>query len=60
MFCVVSYLPKATVQAAIGSIPLELGIDGGEVILAVCVLSILMTAASGAIGIRVSGKYWLR
>jgi NhaP-type Na+/H+ or K+/H+ antiporter len=56
MFCVVSYIPKATVQAAIGAIPLEAGVPGGEVILAVAVLSILATAPLGAIGISILGE----
>jgi hypothetical protein len=56
MFCVVSYIPKATVQAAIGAIPLEAGVPGGEVILAVAVLSILATAPLGAIGISIMGE----
>jgi solute carrier family 9B (sodium/hydrogen exchanger), member 1/2 len=56
MFCVVSYIPKATVQAAIGAIPLEAGVPGGEVILAVAVLSILVTAPLGAIGISLMGE----
>ncbi|MBW2134534.1 MAG: cation:proton antiporter [Deltaproteobacteria bacterium] len=56
LFCVVSYIPKATVQAAIGAIPLEAGVAGGEVILAVAVLSILVTAPIGAIGIMLMGE----
>jgi NhaP-type Na+/H+ or K+/H+ antiporter len=56
MFCVVSYIPKATVQAAIGAIPLEAGVPGGEIILAVAVLSILATAPLGAIGITLVGE----
>jgi NhaP-type Na+/H+ or K+/H+ antiporter len=48
LFVALSYLPKATVQAAIGSIPLALGIAGGETILAVAVLAILFTAPVGA------------
>jgi NhaP-type Na+/H+ or K+/H+ antiporter len=56
MFCVVSYIPKATVQAAIGAIPMEAGVPGGEVILAVAVLSILVTAPLGAIGISILGE----
>jgi NhaP-type Na+/H+ or K+/H+ antiporter len=59
MFCVVSYIPKATVQAAIGAIPLEAGVPGGEVILAVSVLSILATAPIGAIGISLMGERML-
>jgi hypothetical protein len=56
LFCVVSYIPKATVQAAIGAIPLEAGVPGGEVILAVAVLSILATAPIGAIAISFYGE----
>ncbi len=55
-FCVMAYVPKATVQAAIGAIPLEMGLASGEVILAVSVLSILVTAPLGAIGIMLMGE----
>lgn len=50
IFCVISYLPKATVQAAIGSIPLAMGLGSGNIILSVAVLGILITAPLGAIG----------
>jgi len=56
LFCVVAYIPKATVQAAIGAVPLASGVASGEVILAVAVLSILLTAPLGAIGIMVMGE----
>ncbi len=56
LFCVIAYIPKATVQAAIGAIPLAAGVAAGEVILAVAVLSILITAPLGAIGIMISGE----
>jgi len=56
LFCVVAYIPKATVQAAIGAIPLAAGVAAGEVILAVAVLSILITAPIGAIGIMIFGE----
>lgn len=56
LFCLISYTPKATVQAAIGSIPLSLGVQGGEIILAIAVLSIVITAPLGAIGINYFGK----
>ena len=49
-FVLMSYLPKATVQAAIGSVPLANGIAGGELMLTLAVLSILITAPIGAIG----------
>jgi NhaP-type Na+/H+ or K+/H+ antiporter len=59
IFCVIAYIPKATVQAAIGAIPLTMGIPAGEIILAVAVLSIVVTAPLGAIGIEISGKKYL-
>lgn len=51
LFCSISYLPKATVQAAIGSIPLSEGVAAGNTILVIAVLAILVTAPIGAIGI---------
>ncbi len=59
LFCVISYIPKATVQAAIGAIPLEAGVKGGDVILAVAVLSIILTAPLGAAGTTFFGERWL-
>jgi NhaP-type Na+/H+ or K+/H+ antiporter len=59
LFCVISYIPKATVQAAIGAVPLEAGVRSGDIILAVAVLSILITAPIGAIGIEKTGHRWL-
>jgi hypothetical protein len=56
LFCVVAYVPKATVQAAIGAVPLAAGVASGETILAVAVLSILLTAPIGAIAIKVLGE----
>ncbi len=56
LFCMFAYIPKATVQAAIGGIPLSLGIGCGNVILTVAVLSILITAPLGAILIEFSYK----
>jgi len=56
LFCVITYIPKATVQAAMGAIPLGVGVSSGDVILAVAVLSILVTAPLGAIGIKASAK----
>jgi solute carrier family 9B (sodium/hydrogen exchanger), member 1/2 len=53
-FCVIAYIPKATVQAALGSVALAYGIPGGELILALAVLSIIVTAPLGLIGIRLS------
>lgn len=48
LFCGLAYLPKATVQAAIGSVPLAMGLPCGELVLAVAVLAILLTAPLGA------------
>ncbi len=64
LFCVIAYLPKATVQAAIGAVPLTLIEEGrlgdvstatGQTILALAVLSIIITAPVGAIGIKLFG-----
>ena len=51
LFCMVAYVPKATVQAAIGAIPLTMGLPCGQLVLTVAVLSILITAPLGAVGI---------
>jgi NhaP-type Na+/H+ or K+/H+ antiporter len=51
LFCMIAYTPKATVQAAIGGIPLALGLPCGQMVLTAAVLSILITAPFGAIGI---------
>lgn len=59
LFCAISYLPKATVQAAIGSIPLLAGVGAGNIILTVAVLAILITAPVGAIGIDLTYKRFL-
>ena len=50
MACVIAYLPKATVQAAIGSVPLAAGLSCGKIVLSVAVLAIIITAPLGAIG----------
>ena len=49
LFCMIAYTPKATVQAAIGAIPLAMGLPCGQIVLTVAVLSILITAPLGAI-----------
>lgn len=49
LFCMVAYTPKATVQAAIGAIPLSMGLKCGNIVLTVAVLAILITAPFGAI-----------
>ncbi len=54
LYCVIAYLPKATVQAAIGSVPLSLGLPCGKLVLSVAVLSILITAPLGALGMDLS------
>lgn len=57
LFCVIAYLPKATVQAAIGSVPLSMGLPCGQLVLSVAVLAILITAPLGAVGIdRTAGR----
>jgi sodium/proton antiporter, CPA1 family (TC 2.A.36) len=50
LFCVIAYLPKATVQAAIGSVPLAAGLECGKIVLSVAVMAILITAPLGALG----------
>ena len=49
LFCMLAYTPKATVQAAIGAIPLSMGLECGNIVLTVAVLSILITAPFGAV-----------
>ena len=51
LFCAVVYTPKATVQAAIGRIPLAMGLSCGDMVLTVAVVSILLMAPFGAIGV---------
>jgi solute carrier family 9B (sodium/hydrogen exchanger), member 1/2 len=59
LFSLLAYTPKATVQAAMGGIPLSLGVVGGDIILAIAVLSIFITAPLGAILIDKSYKVLL-
>lgn len=54
IFCMIAYLPKATVQAAIGSVPLSLGLPCGKIVLSVAVLAIIITAPLGAFGMDMS------
>lgn len=56
LFCVIAYLPKATVQSAKAGIPLQMGVVGGEVMQAIAILSVLITAPLGAIGINSTYK----
>ena len=60
LYCVIAYLPKATVQAAIGSVPLALGLPCGNIVLSVAVLSILITAPLGAIGMDITYQKLLK
>ena len=64
LFCIIAYIPKATVQAAIGAVPLSLFYAGkttnmteatGQIILTIAVLSIIVTAPLGSIGIKLTG-----
>lgn len=68
VFCMIAYLPKATVQAAMGAVPLtmiqsgklaSIPIETGELILAMSVLSIVFAAPLGAIGIKIGGPQLL-
>lgn len=60
LFCMIAYLPKATVQAAIGSVPLAMGLPCGQIVLSVAVLAILITAPLGALGMDISYKRLLK
>ena len=54
VFCIIAYLPKATVQSAKAAIPLQMGVAGGEIMQAIAILSVLITAPIGAIGIKLT------
>jgi len=56
LFCCIAYIPKATVQAAIGAIPLAAGVASGELMLSISVLAIIITAPIGAIGIKLGSN----
>ena len=60
VFTVIAYLPKATVQAAIGSVPMARGLACGQIVLSVAVLAILITAPLGAIGMDMTYKKLLK
>ena len=60
VFTVIAYLPKATVQAAIGSVPMAMGLACGQIVLSVAVLAILITAPLGAIGMDMTYKKLLK
>ncbi len=55
-FCVIAYIPKATVQAALGGVALQNGLAEGSEILAIAVLAIMFTAPLGLVGINTLGK----
>jgi len=59
-FCMIAYMPKATVQAAIGGLPLAMGLACGQIVLTVAVLSILITAPLGAFGIDLTYRKFLK
>ena len=59
LFCMIAYMPKATVQAAIGSLPLSMGLPCGKIVLTVAVLAILITAPLGAFGVDVTYRKFL-
>ncbi len=56
LFVILSYIPKATVQAAIGGVPLAMGVESGDLILSLAVLSIIITAPLGSIAIKIGGE----
>ena len=60
LFTVIAYLPKATVQAAIGFVPMAMGLSCGQIVLSVAVLAILITAPLGAIGMDVTYRRLLK
>lgn len=59
LFCIIAYLPKATVQSAKAGIPLQMGVAGGEIMQAIAILSVLITAPIGAIGIKLTEEKYL-
>ena len=59
VFCVIAYLPKATVQAAIGSVPFAAGLPCGKIVLSVAVMAIIITAPLGAFGMDLTYKRFL-
>lgn len=60
IFCIIAYLPKATVQSAKAGIPLQMGVAGGEIMQAIAILSVLVTAPIGAIGIKLTSSRLLK
>lgn len=60
LFCAIAYTPKATVQAAIGALPLSMGLECGPIVLTVAVVAIIITAPLGALGIDLTHKKLLK
>ena len=60
LFCMIAYTPKATVQAAIGGLPLAMGLPCGQMVLTVSVIAILLTAPLGAFGIELTYQKFLK
>lgn len=60
IFCIFAYIPKATVQAAIGAIPLSIGVASGDIILAIAVIAILFTAPLGSFAVSKYGEKVLK
>ena len=60
LFCMIAYTPKATVQAAIGAVPLSMGLACGETVLTAAVIAILFTAPLGALGMEATSRKWLQ
>ena len=60
LFCMIAYTPKATVQAAIGGLPLAMGLPCGQMVLTVSVIAILLTAPLGAFGIDLTYQKLLK
>lgn len=60
LFCMIAYTPKATVQAAIGGIPLAMGLPCGQIVLTISVIAILLTAPLGAFGIDLTYQRFLK
>lgn len=60
LFCMIAYTPKATVQAAIGGVPLAMGLACGDIVLTVSVIAIMLTAPLGAFAIDLTYKKFLK
>lgn len=60
VFCMLAYTPKATVQAAIGGVPLSMGLACGNTVLTVAVLAIIITAPLGAFAIDMTYRKLLK